>query len=512
MTLRVAHLADLHVGFRQFTARDPKGGNQREVDVEAAVRAAVTDVIAQQPELVVIAGDVFHSVLPPPRAVLFAFSELQRLRAELPRTPVVLISGDHDTPRTSDTGSFLALFRALGITVVHQGIERVRVSDQVVVTAVPQPWASWKAATLAPVAGALNVLLIHSEARAFPGRAIDDELLGRAWDYVALGHWHVCQQVGPRAWYAGALDYTSTDPWGELRAEAEHGLPGKGFLLVELGDDANGGSSPRAGSVHGEDGRAASTTILAARSEDADLLDLDRADDPRLRSARAGAASEASASSGVGIDARADPAREEGLPPLRQSAVRPTEPPFSRDATREPAGCDAEGPAQLERAGTRSWSAPGLRVTFRPIAPPRPFYDLGPLDCASCSAADVDAAIAAALGALHEQLVGAVVRLRVDGVSRATQHALDHALLRAWKARALHLQIEFRRPVEESANPQARRERMKRLDLILDDFLAGRTLPADVDCAALRRLGQHYLQAADAAPSNGAEALARAAS
>ena len=54
------------------------------------------------------------------------------------------------------------------------------------------------------------------------------------WTYVALGHYHVQAQLAPNMWYCGALEYTSTNPWGELADEAERGLVGKGWLLLDL--------------------------------------------------------------------------------------------------------------------------------------------------------------------------------------------------------------------------------------------------------------------------------------
>jgi hypothetical protein len=61
-----------------------------------------------------------------------------------------------------------------------------------------------------------------------------DEVRADEWSYVALGHYHVQHQVEPRMWYAGALDYVSPNPWGELRDEHRKGLRGKGWLLVDL--------------------------------------------------------------------------------------------------------------------------------------------------------------------------------------------------------------------------------------------------------------------------------------
>ncbi len=51
-----------------------------------------------------------------------------------------------------------------------------------------------------------------------------------------MGHYHVAHQLRDNAWYPGALEYVSPNPWGELKDEARAGREGqKGWLLVELG-------------------------------------------------------------------------------------------------------------------------------------------------------------------------------------------------------------------------------------------------------------------------------------
>src|SRR2546425_7626939 len=87
-----------------------RGGNQREADVAEAFRRAVDDLLAQRPDLILFAGDVFHSVRPTNPAILFLFRELQRVRVALPETPIVLIAGNHDTPRSVETGTILKLY------------------------------------------------------------------------------------------------------------------------------------------------------------------------------------------------------------------------------------------------------------------------------------------------------------------------------------------------------------------------------------------------------------------
>lgn len=232
--MKLAHLADLHVGYRAYDRQTKAGVNQREADVAESLRRAIDGVIAAQPDAVLLAGDVFHSVRPTNGAILRLFAELQRLRTGVPAADVLMIGGDHDTPRSSDASSILGLYRALGVLVVERDIEIVTLpSSGLMVTAVPKLRAAafreWKG-------GGSDVLLLHGEARDVPGAQLDaDFLAAGGWRYVALGHWHVCEQVAPRAWYAGSLDYTSTDPWSEVRKQAELGRPSKGWLLVELG-------------------------------------------------------------------------------------------------------------------------------------------------------------------------------------------------------------------------------------------------------------------------------------
>src|SRR6185437_5022133 len=123
--VKLAHIADPHLGARQYHRTTPTGINQREADVAQAFRAAIDGVIAARPEIVVVAGDLFHTVRPTNAAIVFAFRQFQRLREALPESPIVLIAGNHDTPRSSETGSILRLFTELGVTVATDEPRRV---------------------------------------------------------------------------------------------------------------------------------------------------------------------------------------------------------------------------------------------------------------------------------------------------------------------------------------------------------------------------------------------------
>jgi exonuclease SbcD len=247
--VRIAHLADLHLGFRQYHRQTAQGINQREADVAHAFRRVVDDVVAARPDLILVAGDLFHSVRPTNAAILDSFQQFLRLREALPEAPIVIIGGNHDTPRSVETGVILKLFEALPhVVAVPQEAKAVRFDRwDLSVLCVPYAAAVTRRPNLVPAGDAArNVLMLHGRlAGLLPGDEWwydhsgppiePKELNAERWDYVALGHYHVAHRVRDNAWYAGATEYVSPNPWGELRdEEAEGRLGQKGWLLVEL--------------------------------------------------------------------------------------------------------------------------------------------------------------------------------------------------------------------------------------------------------------------------------------
>jgi len=225
--LKIAHLADLHLGFRRFTYDTASGINQREHDVAQAAAQAFAMVLEAKPDVVLIAGDVFHSVRPPNRPILQLFGWLQALRAA--GIPVVMVAGDHDTPRSRDSGSLLGLYRALDVHVAIDEPKLVQLAGLPDIVAVPDIHLRFGRPIPDPLRD--TILLAHGNAIEMPGvPARLPKALYSGWLYAALGHWHVFKQMAPMAYYAGAIEYTSTDPWSEARQQVP-----KGWLLVEPG-------------------------------------------------------------------------------------------------------------------------------------------------------------------------------------------------------------------------------------------------------------------------------------
>jgi len=383
--VKLAHLADLHLGYRQFDRQNTRGANQREADVAEAFRRAVDDLLEQRPDLIVMAGDIFHSVRPTNPAILFLFAQLQRLRVALPDTPVVLVAGDHDTPRTSETGSILKLYEAVGAEVVIDAPRRIVYPKlDCAVLAVPhQALVSPEPPSLRPERGGptFNVLVTHGQRPSlgeergtmdYGGAPLSLEDLAPAkWDYIALGHHHVAQELAPNVWYSGTLEYLPPNPWGQLQDQAERGLKGKCYLLVTL---------------------------------------------------------------------------------------------------------------------------PKLRVVPRYITPVRQHVELEPIQGAGLTAKQLDAKIAATVAQAKPAIDGNVVRLVVWDVARATAHDLDHPTIRGYKSRALHFQLDLRRPQTTYQSGSGAPSRRQTLPETLRDFLSRRLLDADIPRDEFVRTGVEYLE------------------
>ncbi|MGQ0703269.1 MAG: metallophosphoesterase family protein [Gemmatimonadales bacterium] len=381
--MRIAHLADLHLGFRQYYRQTPEGVNQREAEVAYAFRAAIDGIVAAQPDAAVIAGDVFHGVRPSNRSIVFAYRELSRLQAALPGMPIIAIAGNHDTPRSSDIGSILRLYEELGIHIATEEPRRLVFPDRgLSVLAVPHAALEAGPVPFHPEGPEpFQVLVVHGEvggllpidqyAMEYGGFPLDPDALTReAWSYVALGHYHVQYQVAPRCWYPGSLEYVGPNIWGEKTTENLRRIPGKSWLLVDL-----------------ETGEVSARAVPAART---------------------------------------------------------------------------------------IFDAPGL-------------------DAGELSPAEIDRLIGERLAQVPGGLGDAIVRIVVENIARPVMRELDHAAIRAARAEALHLQLDFRRPETNRAVGVGAPGRRQTLPELVAEFLSRRPLPERLSRERFVALGLELL-------------------
>lgn len=241
--MRILHLADVHLGaplgnFAGYAAR-------RREELEAAFRRAVEAALAEDVDLVLIAGDLFDSHLPDADTVDLARRELGRLRESGIR--VLAVPGTHDSLLRPDcvyrreSLPFDRLFNA----PTFERPERVEAGDTVVwvygIACDPRrPGSGWETLARVPEEG-IHVALAHAACRDRPDWTIPPEdlpfdageIAGWGMDYVALGHYHnhrVFEEDGRvLAAYPGSVegrDWTETGPRHALLVRWEAGPAG----------------------------------------------------------------------------------------------------------------------------------------------------------------------------------------------------------------------------------------------------------------------------------------------
>jgi DNA repair protein SbcD/Mre11 len=224
----VAHLSDLHLGFRAY-GRVESGTDIRERDVTAAFERAIQEIVRIRPEVVVVAGDVFDRPTPPAGAVVALARGLEGLRSSLPETLVLMVAGPRDTPRRPGDPGALAVLDTFPNVEAATGLTRSILMDRLDLHACLVPY---RAASRHPPAlpepdprRRWNLLVLHGAMRSAGEAGVHVD--PAEWDYVALGGEHRRRSFGPHAAFSGSLERVALDPWDEAADE-------KGFLTVDL--------------------------------------------------------------------------------------------------------------------------------------------------------------------------------------------------------------------------------------------------------------------------------------
>lgn len=233
--MRIAHLADTHLGHRRFNHRDEDGINQCEVDVYRVFGEAIDKSIAAGVNAVVHAGDLFDTYHPTTRALGVALDGFAKLRDA--GIPVVVIAGNHSTPRHRDDAHIFGVLERFGAEVIWDEPRTARLGE-LAVHGIPHRHDAQaltrQIAEASPDPGAdVNVLMLHVGLDNVPDGAyeassveLDPEVLGETvtFDYVALGHLHRHLPISANACWAGSLERMT---FGD-RAER------KGFVVVDF--------------------------------------------------------------------------------------------------------------------------------------------------------------------------------------------------------------------------------------------------------------------------------------
>lgn len=247
--MRLLHTADWHLG-RSFHGASLIDAQAAWVDwLVGTAREAHVDAI-------LVSGDLYDRALPPVDAVRLADDALARMVAV---APVVLISGNHDSSTRLGFGSGLLARAGLhvrtdvlgagtpvllgdtalyGIPYLEPDVARplLDVEERGHAAVLTAAMARVRADLAARPAGTRSVVLAHAFVAgaavceserdlAVGGAASVSSAVFAGVDYVALGHLHAPQRVGPNGRYSGS-------PVAFSFSEAGHE---KSVALVELG-------------------------------------------------------------------------------------------------------------------------------------------------------------------------------------------------------------------------------------------------------------------------------------
>jgi len=236
--LRIAHVSDTHLGYRAASRIDPATGrNQRALDIERAYEAAIDSILKQDVDLVIHGGDVFHHTRPSWSSLRWFVVQTRRLQEA--KLPAVVIAGNHDTPRLRISGSAFSLLE-LALPGIHfaTGYEMAEFAFPdlgTMVTAVPHGALTNPNPPIAdPHPDYRNVLVTHgfvpgvAKHQQEPGEEeLSSLLLDAAFEYIALGHFHIHGFASAIAAYSGSTERTG---WGDHDATP-------GYLVVTLAGD-----------------------------------------------------------------------------------------------------------------------------------------------------------------------------------------------------------------------------------------------------------------------------------
>jgi DNA repair protein SbcD/Mre11 len=272
--LRIAHLADTHIGMENYGRINPETGlNQRLHDFLSSLDQALDAAIAAKVDLVVLAGDVYKTRDPTPTHQREFARRVHKLASAGIKT--VIVAGNHDVPLSAGRATSIDIFRALeipSVTVARTLGTHVIDTNAGMVQVVAFPWAvrsmvlaqaEYKNHTIAELNQAMIDLtrdrlrsvaseldpepptIIVGHAHMFGARIGAERLLTMGndpmydlatfdlpgVDFVALGHIHKHQAVhyaSPPIVYAGSIDRVDFGEQDEPKGWVYIEIPEKG--------------------------------------------------------------------------------------------------------------------------------------------------------------------------------------------------------------------------------------------------------------------------------------------
>lgn len=224
--MKLAHLSDIHAGYSSGKRLNDSGINLRLADGYVALNRMVTDIINSEVDVVLVAGDTFHSAHTDNKTIIYVQNQFRRFYHA--GIPVYILAGNHDV---TDVRTDIAISRILhdpdrNIESFIKPYEMRKISDNVVLHMVSHHAYAEQAENLLkvkPVEGMINIFSSHGSVinaeteeklhtEASPREiVIPTALLEEGFDAALLGHIHerrfvnVSKNLKNKVFYNGSL-------------------------------------------------------------------------------------------------------------------------------------------------------------------------------------------------------------------------------------------------------------------------------------------------------------------
>ncbi|MDH7593505.1 MAG: DNA repair exonuclease [Methanomicrobiales archaeon] len=233
--MRIAHLADSHLGFRQY------GLYEREEDFYAIFEETVERIIAERPDCVIHAGDLFERSQPPTKALRVVQQALGRL--DNAGIPIYAVPGNHDILIRRNSLPPHILYDYLGMKIIG-GRNPWYTHGETFIGGIPYRSKIYHAAMiedLGRLAAAAEpfrkrILVLHQAIETYLPFEYELRLeeIPPSFDYYAMGHIHkrIVETHGQ-----GILAYPGSSELWSMDELSSYKRDGKGFNLVDLEHD-----------------------------------------------------------------------------------------------------------------------------------------------------------------------------------------------------------------------------------------------------------------------------------
>lgn len=239
--MKLVHLADLHIGYRAYNKVTNMGLNIRERDVIRAFKESLDRIAVINPDIVIIAGDIFHRPRPGNTSIYLTIKLLHEFRGKC-SSPIIMVSGNHEASKSLEHESILKIIEATvpDIKVIDRKIEQF-ILDNLGISILGIPYnalSDFDRTNIIPDNNyKYNILAIHGSYESVKCPELDtygqtclinaENINQNHWNYVALGHYHKYTKLGENTYYSGAIERTSSNIWQEARDP-------KGFIEYNL--------------------------------------------------------------------------------------------------------------------------------------------------------------------------------------------------------------------------------------------------------------------------------------